>query len=250
VHTTPLKVPTNIIGLDEEQAAEVVKEIISWKMVDLLEISGGNYSSPAFCDLEHTSTSPRQALFSSFTTSLLPSLPSPPEGPAIMLTGGLHSRALIASSLRERACDLVGVGRPACLHPTLPCDVILNQDLPEEKTDVGGYDIPGGPMWKRILGGGGSNPSSTNKVQPATYTEDETTPLVEEIEPKSSDASGIPLVGAGISTFWHEWQLCRIGRGVEPDPTMSWGRGLAIEALWWGIAKGGPIGWYKAYKGL
>jgi hypothetical protein len=243
-------ISTDCVGLDEEQAAEVVKEVISWKMVDLLEISGGNYSSPAFCDLEHTSTSPRQALFSSFTTSLLPSLPSPPEGPAIMLTGGLHSRALIASSLRERACDLVGIGRPACLNPTLPCDIILNQDLPEEKTDVGRYDIPGGPLWKRILGGGGSSRSSSNKVQPATYTEDDTTPLVQDTEPKSSSTSGIPLVGAGISTFWHEWQLCRIGRGVEPDPTMAWGRGLAIEALWWGIAKGGPLGWYKAYKGL
>lgn len=213
----------------------------------MLEISGGNYSSPAFCDLEHSSTSPRQALFSSFTTSLLPSLPSPPEGPAIMLTGGLHSRQLIASSLRDRACDLVGIGRPACLHPALPCDIILNHDLPEEKSDVGGYDIPGGPEWKRLLGGGGSARPPADRVQPATYTEDETSPLVQD---NSTSTGGIPLVGAGVSTFWHEWQLCRIGRGVEPDPTMSWGRGLALEALWWGIAKGGPVGWYKAYMGI
>lgn len=164
-----------------------------------------------------------------------------------MLTGGLHSRQLIASSLRDRACDLVGIGRPACLHPALPCDIILNHDLPEEKSDVGGYDIPGGPEWKRLLGGGGSARPPADRVQQATYTEDETSPLVQD---NSTSTGGIPLVGAGVSTFWHEWQLCRIGRGVEPDPTMSWGRGLALEALWWGIAKGGPVGWYKAYMGI
>jgi len=241
---------TDKAGLDEEQAAKVVKEIISWKMVDMLEISGGNYSSPAFCDLEHTSTSPRQALFSSFTTSLLPSLPSPPDGPAIMLTGGLHSRPLIASSLRERACDLVGIGRPACLFPTLPNDIIMNEDVPDEETDLGGYDIPGGAMWKRILGGGGgSSPAPAEKVQPSTYAEDETSPLVEADKAEAPKSSGIPLIGAGVSTFWHEWQLCRIGRGVEPDLTMGWGRGLALEALWWGIAKGGPLGWWQAYMG-
>jgi hypothetical protein len=238
---------TDQAGLDEDQAIDYIKEIISWKLVDMLEISGGNYSSPAFCDLEHTSSSPRQALFSRFTTSLLPSLPSPPEGPAIMLTGGLHSRPLIASSIKERACDLVGIGRPACLNPTLPGDIILNSNIADEETDLGGYDIPGGPFWKRLLGGGRSpRPMS---VEPSTYTEDETTPLVNPSEGESSSGNGIPLVGAGISTFWHEWQLCRIGRGVAPDPDMSWGKGLAVEALWWGIAKGGPVGWWRAYMG-
>ena len=74
---------------------------------------------------------------------------------------------------------------------------------------------------------------------------DETAPLVAKEDKKS----GIPLVGAGVSTFWHEWQLCRIGRGVDPDPNMSWGVGLAQEALWWGIVKGGPVGWWKSYNG-
>lgn len=33
-------------GLDEAQSEEMIKEIVAWKMVDVLEISGGNYSSP------------------------------------------------------------------------------------------------------------------------------------------------------------------------------------------------------------
>ena len=223
-------------------------------MVDILEISGGNYSSPAFTEM---STSPRQALFSKFTTSLLPSLSSPPEGPAIMLTGGLHSRELIASSLRERACDLVGIGRPACLKPTLPRDVILNREIEGERARVGGYEIPGASTWKWMLGGGSTSKSEKSEnegVPPATYDDtnqgDETTPLVPK-ETKSMDtkSNGIPLVGAGVGTFWHEWQLCRLGRGIEPDPKMSWGRGLAIEAIWWGLLKGGPIGWWQAIRG-
>lgn len=205
-----------------------------------------------------------------------------------MLTGGLHSRELIASSLRERACDLVGIGRPACLIPTLPRDVILNPEIGDEQAQVGAYEIPGANTWKWVLGGGGGGGSTSESdsiktasesgpetVQPATYDDtdtgtgtgtgtgtvqaNESTPLVlkqpagessTKIKPKSkSKSNGIPLVGAGVGTFWHEWQLCRIGRGVEPDPTMSWGRGLIVEAIWWGLLKGGPLGWWQAVRG-
>lgn len=222
----------------------MIKEIVSWKLVDILEISGGNYSNPAFMDL---SPSPRQALFSKFTTSLLPSLLSPPEGPAIMLTGGMHSRTLIAESLRDRACDLVGIGRPACLRPTLPRDIILNKEISDDEATVAGSTIPGAATWKWILGGGTTaRPAHAAAPAPATYTdaEDERAPLLPE--QSRSKSNGIPLVGAGVSTFWHEWQLCRMGRGLEPDPQMSWGYGLAIEALWWGVLKGGPVGWWQA----
>lgn len=33
-------------GLDEESAADVIREIVSWQLVDVLEVSGGTYSSP------------------------------------------------------------------------------------------------------------------------------------------------------------------------------------------------------------
>ncbi|WVO13410.1 hypothetical protein L204_101025 [Cryptococcus depauperatus] len=196
-------------GLDEKQASEIIKNLASWDLIDIIEISGGNYSSPAFASAETLSLplSKRQSLFAHFTTFLLPSLPPPPLGPAILLTGGLHRRRLIASSLRERACDLVGIGRPACLVPDIPMRIILNIEVPDDCAEVGGYTIPQSTFLKFVLGG------------------------------SSKAGGGIPLVGAGISTMWHTWQMCRIGRGVQPDREMPWLRGLIIESIWKGMAK-------------
>ncbi|OCF55647.1 NADH:flavin oxidoreductase/NADH oxidase [Kwoniella mangroviensis CBS 10435] len=205
-------------GLDEEQATDIIKTLVSWSLLDIIEISGGTYSSPAFASPESLKTSSRQTLFAHFTTSLLPSLPPPPTGPAIILTGGLHDRQLIASSLKERACDLVGIGRPACLFPQLPNEIILNPKLGDGEARVGGYSIPGSDLMKIILG-------------------------------ESNRNEGIKLVGAGISTLWHEWQMCRIGRGVEPDINMHWLRGALVEEVWFEVLKGGPMGWWSYWRG-
>jgi 2,4-dienoyl-CoA reductase-like NADH-dependent reductase (Old Yellow Enzyme family) len=35
-----------LIGIDEEQAADIIKEIVSWDLVEILEVSGGTYSNP------------------------------------------------------------------------------------------------------------------------------------------------------------------------------------------------------------
>ncbi|ORX34233.1 hypothetical protein BD324DRAFT_637184 [Kockovaella imperatae] len=205
-------------GLTEDYATTLITEIVSWKKVDILEISGGTYSSPAFATPETVSTpDSRQSLFAHFTTSLLPHLPRPPGGPAIILTGGMHDRPIIASAIRDEACDLVGIGRPACIRPDIPNRIILNPDLSAEQTRLGGYNIPGSNVVKRIFGGG------------------------------SKSGEGIPLVGAGVSTLWHEWQLCRMGRGVEPDLGMDWiWGGVILELLWFGLLRGGPLVWFSS----
>lgn len=33
-------------GLTEEGAADIIREIVSWRLVDLLEITGGTYGNP------------------------------------------------------------------------------------------------------------------------------------------------------------------------------------------------------------
>lgn len=211
-----------------------------------------------------------------------------------MLTGGLHSRPLIASSLRERACDLAGIGRPACVKPTLAKDIVLNGKVDDANTGLGGYAIRGGEFWKWVLGGGGSSSSGKEtkggEPLPATYLETERgigtqgeavssavpskaindrvterEPLLAPSSASSSKATvsraadskkkkkkkkSVPVVGAGISTFWHEWQLSRIGRGVEPDMHMDWGwGGMVVEMIWWGLIWEGLIwGLWQRWK--
>lgn len=66
----------------------------------------------------------------------------------------------------------------------------------------------------------------------------------------STSKPGIPFVGAGVSTFWHEWQLSRMGRGAKPDLTMHWiWGGLFVELVWYGILGGGPLGWWVSLTG-
>lgn len=206
-------------GLDEEQSTKVIQEIVSWRLLDLLEISGGNYSNPSFADAMPSGA--RQSLFAHFTQKLIPTLP--PGGPAIMLTGGLHNRNLITSSLRTGACDIAGIGRPAALVPDLPRRLMLNSEIPAYKADVGGYAVPGGALAKWLLGGGASSS-------------------------KPADGS-IKLVGAGVSTFWHEWQMFRIGAGENPDSNLHWFKGAVKYTLWHGILLGGPRGWVLRIMG-
>ena len=115
-----------------------------------------------------------------------------------MLTGGLHDRPLIAASLKDRACDLVGIGRPACVRPALARELILNEDVSDDAAKVGGYEIPGIFLFRAVFG------------------------------------RGIPLVGAGAATVWHQVHLNRLGRGLRPDMSVNWLFGLLVEIIWWG----------------
>lgn len=183
--------------------------------------------------------SAREALFASFTSKLIPTLPPVPEGPAIMLTGGLHDRTLIASCIRTRAADVVGIGRPSALLPELPVRVILNRDIGAEKARVGGYGIPRGDTVKRLLGGGRTAPPSLAANGESTNGESKVV--------RRDD--GIKLVGAGVSTVWHEWQMARIGRGEEPDPKLDFVYGALANTLWHDILGGGPRWWFRRWMG-
>jgi hypothetical protein len=185
----------------------------------------------------------RQSLFSHFTSALLPQLPSPPAGPAIILTGGMHDRPLIASSLRNRACDLAGIGRPACLDPSLPNRVIFNPAVRDDDTALPcGEEIRGSAFFKWVFGGGKGSGSKVEKGREDPADPYETAPAIPA--PSNMPSGGIPLVGASISILWHEMQLSRIGRGVEPNPEMNWLIGLFVEFFWWGLFGGGPAGWF------
>ena len=86
--------------------------------IDLLEISGGAYESPAMMGEEgaaglprSASTLAREAYFFDFARELRREIGIP-----IMLTGGLRSRDGMQAALDE-GIDLLGIARPACIDP-------------------------------------------------------------------------------------------------------------------------------------
>lgn len=75
-------------SLTEAQALEHVREMASWRMLDFIEISGGDYERPEF----GAPASSRQAFFSRFSRMALQAIPQGEGMPVIMLTGSLASR--------------------------------------------------------------------------------------------------------------------------------------------------------------
>lgn len=121
----------------EDRALEHVKNIASWRTVDFIEVSGGDYENPGMVFSIHLSLHrlnqfsefmskkpSRQAFFSSFSRQAMKALPpaDPEKGPPplILLTGGLRHESTLTSVLTENHAHLLGVGRLSVLVPDLP----------------------------------------------------------------------------------------------------------------------------------
>jgi 2,4-dienoyl-CoA reductase-like NADH-dependent reductase (Old Yellow Enzyme family) len=89
--------------------------------VDLLEISGGNYESPAMAGsgelpAEQRDTSrEREAYFLDYARQIRAVTKLP-----LMLTGGMRTRATMERVLAEGAVDVIGLARPMTHAPELP----------------------------------------------------------------------------------------------------------------------------------
>jgi deazaflavin-dependent oxidoreductase (nitroreductase family) len=107
-------------GFSEDQSREVIRRL-SAERVDLIEISGGNYESPAMVmgradgdgNSPAESTARREAYFLSFAAESRALAPDTP----IAVTGGFRTRTAMVAALEEGSCDVVGLGRPAVLVP-------------------------------------------------------------------------------------------------------------------------------------
>lgn len=102
--------------------------------VDFLEISGGTYEDPTMmvgkkvdpnAPAPKESTLKREAFFMDFAKSVRGRFPKVP----LIVTGGFRSRAGMADAISSKGCDMVGVARPAAMHPRLPKDILLNPDM-------------------------------------------------------------------------------------------------------------------------
>lgn len=105
-------------GFDDEDSAAVLA-MLERERVDLVEISGGNYESPA---LLFGQGSPREAYFLTFAEAAKKATKLP-----LMLTGGFRTRGAMDAALASGAVDIVGIARPVAFDPRAPRDLLAGK---------------------------------------------------------------------------------------------------------------------------
>lgn len=161
--------------------------------VDLLEISGGTYEQLTFfgagdedapAPKKAQSTLEREAYFLDYAERMRKVCRIP-----LMVTGGFRGLAGMNRALADDALDVIGLGRPLCVAPGLP-----NQLLAGE--------VDGAPRYEDRLriGPGVLGPASRlNRIRNFNHM---------------------------YAQGWYCVQLLRIGRGETPDPAMGPLRGM------------------------
>ncbi|MCX6470485.1 MAG: nitroreductase/quinone reductase family protein [Corynebacteriales bacterium] len=102
-------------GFTEDESRAVV-EMLSRESIDLIEISGGSYESPAMMGKPSTasaSTRAREAYFLDYAATVRAAAPSTP----IAVTGGFRSETAMSEAIGSGDCDVVGLGRPTAVVP-------------------------------------------------------------------------------------------------------------------------------------
>jgi len=93
--------------------------------IDLLEVSGGNYESPAMAGSgeiqrkQRASSRYREAYFLDYARQIRTVTKLP-----ILLTGGMRSRAVMEDALASGATDVIGLARPMAHTPDLPAKLL------------------------------------------------------------------------------------------------------------------------------
>jgi len=103
----------------DERVLQYVQDIVSWGLIDFLEITGGDYENPAFA----AAPSKRQAFFSKISRKVVERLPKGPTTPIVALTGGFRTYTMINSAIASGHADLVGVGRLSIQAPHAPIEM-------------------------------------------------------------------------------------------------------------------------------
>ena len=118
-------------GFGAEESVAVA-QMLETAGVDLLEISGGSYESPAMvgemgggkntvAPPKRASTIAREAYFLEFARTLRAKVKMP-----IMLTGGLRTRAGMQQALDE-GVDILGVARPICVDQVVAARFLIGE---------------------------------------------------------------------------------------------------------------------------
>jgi len=105
-------------GFTEQESLDVIAHLDA-ENIDLLEISGGTYESPAMTGTTAESTRRREAYFLEFAESVREITTVP-----LMVTGGFRTKAGMTEAITTGATDLVGLARPLALEPELPATLV------------------------------------------------------------------------------------------------------------------------------
>lgn len=99
-------------GFSEDDSRHVIATLAG-EGLDLIEISGGNYESPAMSGSVAASTREREAYFLDYARTVRQLA----AGVPLAVTGGFRSRRAIREALEAGDCDVVGVARPTVITP-------------------------------------------------------------------------------------------------------------------------------------
>ncbi|MFE8070381.1 NADH:flavin oxidoreductase/NADH oxidase family protein [Marinobacteraceae bacterium S3BR75-40.1] len=122
-------------GFSEQESMDVV-QALSEAGIDMIEISGGTYESPAMTGHKvRESTRKREAYFLEYAEQVRSHTDKP-----LMVTGGFRSAAAMNSALNDSATDLIGLARPVAVEPDFPnrllADGDAHLDLPRPSTGL------------------------------------------------------------------------------------------------------------------
>ncbi|WP_306436984.1 nitroreductase family deazaflavin-dependent oxidoreductase [Rhodococcus sp. 14-2496-1d] len=113
-------------GFDEEESRLTV-ERLAQEQIDLIEVSGGSYESPAMMGRGNRSLSEstriREAYFLDYARTVRLAAGTVP----LAVTGGFRTRVGMAAALESGDCDVVGLGRPAAVSTSAANTLLSGQ---------------------------------------------------------------------------------------------------------------------------
>ncbi|MFD4355904.1 NADH:flavin oxidoreductase/NADH oxidase family protein [Nocardia sp. NPDC058518] len=131
-------------GFTEDESRDVVSALVT-EGIDLLEISGGSYESPAMLGPVRASTAAREAYFLDYARTV-----AELAGPVpVAVTGGFRTVTAMHDAVSSGDCDLIGLGRPTCLDPDAATTVLRQ---PHSRLAVGEVRVPfaSTPMMRQL----------------------------------------------------------------------------------------------------
>ncbi|WP_434279263.1 NADH:flavin oxidoreductase/NADH oxidase family protein [Acinetobacter sp. CE-15] len=110
-------------GLSQQESLQIALALEA-EGIDLLEVSGGNYESPAQLGYAPDRQAQRDAYFLDYATALREQSKLP-----LMLTGGLRDVDLMNRIVADGTVDLIGLARPFALQPDLAKQLLAGKSL-------------------------------------------------------------------------------------------------------------------------